>query len=368
MSNKVKYLHLMRNDKFLKAYIEFINKNLDKNEHKFIIIDGADEREIPFPKYSNVKPWISKGKRIKNTKIRYFLFLLQYPFLLLYLLMHSIGRQQIYFHGLFDPRNIIFLFIFRFLLKKSNWCMWGGDLYCYENRNYNLLKNRIWYRVEDYVKGNFYGYITQIKGDYKLAKLWYRAKGNYFYSFMYPSNMYKAVDLIYSKESNNYLNIQIGNSADSSNNHLEILEKLKKYKNIKIYCPLSYGDSKYAKYVGDKGKEIFGDNFIPMFDFLEYNEYLKFLSTIDIAIFAHNRQQAVGNIMSLLSLKKTVYLKEKVTTYEMLQNLGVVVKSFDKFDNLEKLDENILLENKEIIKKRFSKERLIEDLTNLFND
>ena len=42
---------------------------------------------------------------------------------------------------------------------------------------------------------------------------------------------------------------------------------------------------------------------------LPLSDYLKILGKIDIAIFNHERQQAVGNITSLLGLGKKVYIK-----------------------------------------------------------
>ena len=225
---------------------------------------------------------------------------------------------------------------------------------------------KIYYKIEEYVKGNFYGYITHIKQDYELAQKWYVAQGQYYDCFMYPSNLYRDFDI---KEVNKkYIAIQVGNSADYSNNHFEIFEKLKKFKNIRIYCPLSYGDKIYADKVIKKGKEIFGEKFIPITKFLEYSKYLEFLSQIDIAIFAHNRQQAVGNITSLLGMKKTVYLKERVTTYSMLKELGVKVKLFDILDSLERFEDDILEKNKEIIRERFSEKRLIEEWKKIFED
>ena len=243
----------------------------------------------------------------------------------------------------------------------------GGDLYSYRNREKGFLR-RIYYKIEDYVKGNFCGYITHIKGDYELAQKWYGAKGKYYNCCLYPSNLYKNFDIKRIKKE--YIAVQVGNSADSSNNHFEIFKKLEKYKNesIKIYCPLSYGDKTYAEEVIKKGKEIFGEKFVPMTEFLEYSKYLEFLSQIDIAIFAHDRQQAVGNITSLLSMKKTVYLKKEVTTYNMLEELGIKVKVFNSLDNLEILKDEVLEKNKEIIKKRFSEKRLIDDWKKIFEE
>ena len=41
-----------------------------------------------------------------------------------------------------------------------------------------------------------------------------------------------------------------------------------------------------------------------LFDFMEYKLYFEYLCTIDIAIFAHNRSQDMGNIINLLGLGK----------------------------------------------------------------
>lgn len=156
-----------------------------------------------------------------------------------------------------------------------------------------------------------------------------------------------------------------------SNNHFEILEKLSKFKdmNIKLFCILSYGGNKeYNKKVIDKGIEVFNDKFYPVLDFMKFDEYMNFLSSLDIAIFAHDRQQAFGNITSLLSMKKTVYLKEKVTTYQTLKEMGIEVRSFDKLVDLEEFDENTLENNRRIIEENFSEEMLIEQWENIFEN
>ena len=356
---RIKFLHIMHNDKFIAPYIEFINKNFKSKEHFFLIIGGFPKSEILWKEYENnfyYEKIIPKNKILKIWELlKFFIFLNKF----------CKNSNKIYFHGLFGKDKILFLFIFRKYLKKSYWGIWGGDLYSYKNRKKGFLR-KIYYKIEDYVKGNFYGYITHIKKDYELAQKWYVAQGKYYDCFMYPSNLYRDFDI---KEVNKkYIAIQVGNSADYSNNHFEIFEKLKKFKNIRIYCPLSYGDKIYADKVIKKGKEIFGEKFIPITKFLEYSKYLEFLSQIDIAIFAHNRQQAVGNITSLLGMKKTVYLKERVTTYSMLKELGVKVKLFNTLDSLERFEDDILEKNKEIIRESFSEKRLIEDWKKIFED
>ena len=101
---------------------------------------------------------------------------------------------------------------------------------------------------------------------------------------------------------------------------------------------------------------------------MEFDKYMKFISLLDIAILAHNQQQAFGNIISLLSMKKTVYLKEEVTTYETLKEMGIEIKSFDKLVDLEKFYENTLENNRRIVEENFSEKKLIEQWKNIFED
>ena len=189
---------------------------------------------------------------------------------------------------------------------------------------------------------------------------------------MYPNSLYKDLKLDNFFSNKDELYIQIGNSGDPENNHYDILNKLSKFKDdrIKIYCILSYGGSEvYKRDLIKYGNEIFKEKFIPILNFMKLDEYMKFISNIDIAIFAHKRQQGVGNISSFLSMEKTVYLREDVTTYEDFINLGIKIKSFEKINELEKLEifnKEILRENKEIMKREFSEERLKEQWQETF--
>ena len=359
----IKNLHIIPSDKFDVDFIKFINLNFKQSEHIFLLTTSSSKDYEKEKVSKNVK--VYKYMRSNYKILNFFIKIIDIIRIYSIFTCFALHSEKIIFHHI-DKLRLVYLYFFRCFLKKSYWAIWSIS-----NNKTPYETKGIFLNIEKYVKANFKGYVTQVKGDYEIIKNVFGAKGKYYDCFMYPSNLYKEIKLDFNKKNNNELYIQIGNSGQECNNHFQIFEKLKKYRdeNIRLYCILSYGALPgYKEKVIKRGKEIFGDKFVPVVDFMKFEEYMKFLSNIDIAIFAHNMQKAVGNITSLLSMKKTIYMKETVTTYGMLQDLGIVVKSFNNFGDLKKLDEIILEKNKEIIKERFSEKRLIEDLSNLFND
>ena len=228
---------------------------------------------------------------------------------------------------------------------------------------------KLFYKMVDYVKGNFSGYITYVRGDYKLAQKWYNAKGIYYDCIGYLSNVYKEVNFNNYKKHKDKIHILVGNSAAPSNNHIEILDKLKtlKEEDILIYCPLSYGNVEWTKNISEYGRFVFGDKFIPLVNIMPYEQYLDFLSEIDIAIFAHDRQQASANTITLLGMGKTVFLK-KTTLYDLFKEMKITVYPFEEFNNLTMLNAEEVCNNINIVKERFSEERLKQDWKFIFEN
>lgn len=166
-------------------------------------------------------------------------------------------------------------------------------------------------------------------------------------------------------------NILLGNSSDPSNNHFESINLISKIQ-AKIYCPLSYGDEKYANEIINHGINILGDNFIPIKKIMPRKQYMHFLAKIDIVIFYHNRSQAFGNIIALLCLGKVLFLKPKNTLYHLIKSIGLNCYDANKINEYN-LKELILIEksNREknllILEKLYSNENRLKDLTNIFN-
>ena len=350
----MKYIHLFAHDedeKFSTPFYHFLKDEFIIEEHFFFIPEHANEK-----------------LKINNKNVQYF----NYGFFwALKFFKYAFFCQKIIIHKI--PHNIYFFLLFSIfphLAKKSAWVIWGGDLYYYKFRNKKFKFNIVEFFRRIIIR-RFKYLVTHLEGDYDLAKKWYKAKGKYIYSFMYPSNLYKTIDLNFFKKNDTVL-IQIGNSACETNNHLELFENLKfiKDKNVILYCPLSYsGKKEYITKVIEKGHKIFGkDKFIPMLEFIPQSYYIDFLSKIDVTIFNHDRQRGLGNIATLLSLGKKVYIKESISTWAFCvkNNIRVFSVDTDLKDVLSPIPEMLKENNKTIVKSLLSVQNLKHDLKKVF--
>lgn len=127
-------------------------------------------------------------------------------------------------------------------------------------------------------------------------------------------------------------NILIGNSASDTNNHIEAFKLLKDLPigDKKIIVPLSYGEPRYRDRIVIKGLKILKDNFYPLMDFMPLHHYNQFLEQCGIVVMNHYRQQAVGNVVTMLWMGAKVYLDERNTLFAYLKRIGVTVHSIEK--------------------------------------
>ena len=317
-----KILHIAVCDKFIPPFIRVIKKEFNFEEHDFMLTSGIADIDL------NTSDNIYLLKRKGFSCFKFYLLML--------LKMHK--ADKVILHGL-SSRLVQILFFSPWLLKKCYWVIWGGDLYTYQlgAKNWKWKAKEVFRRV---IIKNIKNLVTYVKGDVELARKWYGAKGDYIECLMYMSNLYNEYKVPSYEGST--INILIGNSADPSNNHLEILDLLLPFidENICIYAPISYGSSVHAKKVSIRGSELFDNKFIPLTELMPFDDYLKLLGSIDIAIFNHKRQQAMGSTITLLGLGKTVYIRSDTTQWEFFLEKDISVKDTLKFKNLKRGQEN----------------------------
>ncbi|CAH7487603.1 putative TDP-N-acetylfucosamine:lipid II N-acetylfucosaminyltransferase [Vibrio chagasii] len=352
MGNKV--VHIVSNEKFIKPFIEIINENFNNSEHLFINISNSNNKRFPLPIQGNVVEFKKNLSLFKN-------ILCLFKECSYYLR----DADKIIVHGVLNRNFNKYLYFNPSILAKSYWVMWGGDLYQPLIQPANTLKKRFHQLFERKIKGGFLGYITYIPGDFELAKKLYNAKGKYYECIIYPSNLYS--NILTPGSSNKNITFLVGNSADPTNNHKETLEKLSKLEDqsFDIICPLSYGIKEYAEEIKQFGHSRFGKRFTALTDFMPYDEYLNLLAKVDIAVFAHKRQQAMGNTITLLGLGKTVYMRKDVTPFSFFKSINVEVKDFNEL-SLSLLEKTVIDDNKINIKRYFSKDSLVNQLQRIF--
>jgi hypothetical protein len=344
---KKKVLHLFIADKFTKLLIPFLNENFETEVHAFLgLLDQSNSNDF---KAANIEFFESPLRKnlFKNTLLFY---------------KRCKNADKIIIHGsVFNH----FFFLFPAFLKKTYWIILGSELYTIPN-NPNIeirLRKFVLHRVSHHV--------THIEGDSILANHILNANAKLIYSPLYLSNTVATDDFEITKlENKEVIHVLVGNSLSKNNNHLEIFDWLKHLNDnkIKVYSPLSYGnDLEYRREVIEKGQQMFGENFFPIVDFMDFDSYKKFLKNIDIAVLDHHRQEALGVTLTLLSLGKLVYVNPKTTSYESLIKKGITI-----FENKLLLESGLRISrdvtnNKVMLEKYYSTDSLLQSYREIYN-
>ena len=202
-------IHVMHAEKFIEPFIEFVEDNFDDFEGRHMFFVSGDINKFHIKSRSNLK----NDYKSKRDQLKYFLsmaFAIQ-------------KANKVILHGLFVPWYLILLSMMPWNLKKCCWVIWGGDLYTYKlsKRSLRWWKNELFRR---FVIKRLGFITTTVPGDFELARIWYSTKAIFIQNLMYPSHIARIVNE--ESQAQNELVVQIGNSADPSNNHFEIIDRL----------------------------------------------------------------------------------------------------------------------------------------------
>lgn len=297
----MKIVFIIPIDKFTQGLYRFMEKNFSSME-LFFIFYGSGERFETDPAKQNCF-WLRSYQEIRRDSREY--ALVQECDLIVY-------------SGFFEPVKCVGKFGMR-TLKKSYIQFWGADLYCLTD-NTGSLKHKLGNMYKQYLIRHAAGVINLIPKDYEVLSGICSPKGKHFIAPVCGdgSNQKLIAELRSTPKGSNPLRIIVGNSATDTNQHLDMFEKLANYKNenIEIICPLSYGDSGYAESVIRAGKELFGDKFVPLTEFMDIGTYYGYIARSAIAVFNNNRQQAMGNINASLGLGCKVYIRSDTAMWD----------------------------------------------------
>ena len=164
---------------------------------------------------------------------------------------------------------------------------------------------------------------TVLKSEYESLSHcpFFRAK---FFPFRYSQKENSSIQI-----SNQADYILIGNSADLSGNHFDVLRELheKKISNP-LLIPLSYGNRREELISLVKQRCKQSDIFLT--DFLNYSDYCAYISKCRAAIFGHLRQQALGNIKLCLKSGIRVFLYKDSMVFKYFSKAGFIIYSIEE--------------------------------------
>jgi dTDP-N-acetylfucosamine:lipid II N-acetylfucosaminyltransferase len=237
------------------------------------------------------------------------------------------GGDRLVVHQLSNPRLLLFLATVPGAARRCGWAVWGGDVYHY------LWRAGAWrYPFDEFLRRRVLPAIpvvsSMVPGDFDVVRSVYGSRARYVCAF-YPIPMDHAIlhpDGARPRRADGPV-VLVGNSGDPSNRHAWVFEALARFRDagIRVMAPLAYGNPAYVAGVIARGRELFGERFEPLTDFLPPEQYAARIREVDAAIMNHGYQQALGNIIALLLLGRKVYVRSDTTPYRYFNDLGAPV-------------------------------------------
>ncbi|MBU0912328.1 MAG: TDP-N-acetylfucosamine:lipid II N-acetylfucosaminyltransferase [Gammaproteobacteria bacterium] len=332
-------LHVMILDKFLPPFIDFVDKNFGRGEHKYVFITAA--------KY-HFGLTVEHNVEFLHTDEDIFVTLESYMGMASKILLHGLWRDKV---------NALLISNYNYL-NKSYWLMWGGDYYYPANYSNEQL----------YIMENVPYMVNILDEDINFVRRVYGAKGKHIRSFVYTTNVFKK-----NRPFSNFdgcSRILLGHSAARDLRHIEYLKRIS-YKDegsLEVFCPLSYpkNDLRYIDEVISSGYNLFSERFHPLQNFIPLEEYREWLTGICFAVFPSSRQHGMSNMIDLIGHGCKVFLDKDVSTWSFFSRVGVTIYPLDEL-NFSPIATNLARENSERIQNYFSEKRLLRDLSVIFS-
>jgi len=348
------------------GYISMLQRYFNDGQHKILFTSplvGQDSGLILFKNTINF-PDLGKGKLNKFKKLK---------------AMFD-EADRIVFHSYKPDKNwAVLTYLLKKNLDKSIWIMWGIDLY-----NYKSDAGGIKGKIENYM-----GETTRRMMRYPVAiaepdiEVYNKTFGEFpvlLAPYAFVNERFTQMDFLIERRKREVLDferaveegeiipytdedreaqydpllcekydgrirIQIGHNGFAFNNQVEVLNALDKYmdhpdaKKFDLCFPISYGNTPLSDNITfvyalmNYAKMRYPNNVSFLNKLIPANEYTKYLSTVDIAIFNSSRQNGLGNILQLLYMGKKVYMSTSNPLFEYLRSKGFEIHDVKDIDN-----------------------------------
>lgn len=372
------YLHLFTDSQFIDTIVRHCDEVSQQN--RYIVF--AKGNKSKFSQYNNLE-FYSSYKEFKKTDFR----------------VENYKRVFIHYLG----GNAVDLILDNPDYGEYYWFFWGADGYAlisekksvYLSKTFEMATNKR--LLKDVIKSKLLKLFKPIKAKklkalrkvkmcctsvlhdyYLICESTGCTMNHLFFSYMSTDDLFKNVaNLSLNTDFSGTLNIQIGNSLNHTNNHIEAIDFVHAIlidRPVNVTIPTSYAGQEGYKnalkaYATSHLKSVtFLDKFLP------YDEYVETLKNLDIAIFYHIRQQGANNALVLLWLGKILIMRAESTLFMTFRSWGLSVMGHDEilsFDDIMKfnnLHSDRLYRNREILNKYISPGEVKKQYESLYKD
>ncbi|WP_282131539.1 TDP-N-acetylfucosamine:lipid II N-acetylfucosaminyltransferase [Pseudoalteromonas aliena] len=282
----------------------------------------------------------------------------------LFALLNDLTKaDNVVFHGVFDM-HIWKKLLFNPVTKRSSCVLWGAELYRHTKAG-RTIKQRIVHVLHALVINRFNHVFALNPGDAQLAKqvLKRKAVDVLPYPLIGMQVQETTTSANFTKQP---LKILLGNSAASSNNHIEALDKLSHLAgcNIQIIMPLNYGgEAHYVERVISHANALFANKAVAITSMLSKAQYDDLLNDVNITVFAQQRQQGLYVAYAMLLMGKPLFLLASTSSYSNLTSLGFDVYKTQtltalSFDELAQLASKQNSKNADLMQQHFTEQAL----------
>ena len=273
-----KYIHIIPDQKFIYPVVTILERSFDIREHAFLIYGFNESNPLDIyhmwglyrrlsHEYGNIALVGSLYHYDKDIKER------------LQRIENNLPNcDKIFFHGEWLNDWVFDFFIDKipFIHEKGVLLIWSGNFGSdWQNEKYihELLRFCHW----------IYAPYSPDRIKYVCSKIRFPSDTVIVQSGVDYSIPLKQPE----KKKNDVPRILISHSCFPYNRVMEGLDLLKKFKDlIDIFCLASYGDPAYIEAVRTSGHAIYGDRFHCIETYMHYPEYVSFINSMDIAVFA----------------------------------------------------------------------------------
>lgn len=262
--------------------------------------------------------------------------------------------------------------------KNVNWICWGGEASksAGRRRTQSLIKRALgrlydeWrFRKNKNLYKQFNSIVTLIEPDRQTIINDFSIPANKVevipYRYYRKDDFEAIIDELYNiGRVGNTIKplVLIGNSPMNAPFYMQTLDALKEYTGkIEVHCMYQYPHKKDDTFNNllKLGRSFFGNDFFIDEQFMEREEYIKYLNKTDVYICSNPEQTGGGAIFFLLLLGKKLYLTGK--NYESITGMGGYVHNIKEishlaYDEFIKFDSRLIQEkNRSVVEDSYSK-------------